>query len=99
VSDRSAIEWTEATWNPCPGLHPNLNRAAKHCYAETSAERFPRRCLANPFEQGFKSAVGSDGAPNLPSAGVAAGLVFREQHVDLFHEDVADCVHRSRCST
>lgn len=51
VSDRSAIEWTDATWNPVRGC-VKVSPGCKHCYAETFAERF-RGVPRHPFEQGF----------------------------------------------
>ena len=51
MSDRSAIEWTDATWNPVRGC-VKVNPGCKHCYAEAFAERF-RGVPGHPFEQGF----------------------------------------------
>jgi len=51
VSDRSAIEWTDATWNPVRGC-VKVSPGCKHCYAETLAERF-RGVPGHPFERGF----------------------------------------------
>jgi protein gp37 len=51
MSDGSAIEWTDATWNPVRGC-VKISPGCKHCYAETFAERW--RGLANhPYGQGF----------------------------------------------
>jgi protein gp37 len=50
MSDRSAIEWTDATWNPVRGC-VKVSPGCKHCYAETFAERF-RGVPGHPFEQG-----------------------------------------------
>jgi protein gp37 len=38
VADRSAIEWTEATWNPVTGCDRVLP-GCDHCYAMTLAKR------------------------------------------------------------
>ena len=41
MSDHSAIEWTEATWNPtigCTKVSPGCDR----CYAERITHRFPK---------------------------------------------------------
>ncbi len=51
MSDRSSIEWTDATWNPVRGC-VKVSPGCKHCYAETFAERF-RGVPGHPFEQGF----------------------------------------------
>ncbi|MBN8611419.1 MAG: phage Gp37/Gp68 family protein [Deltaproteobacteria bacterium] len=51
MSDGSAIEWTDATWNPVRGC-VKVSPGCKHCYAETFAERW--RGLPNhPYGQGF----------------------------------------------
>jgi protein gp37 len=39
AADRSAIEWTEATWNPVTGCS-KVSPGCAHCYAETLSERF-----------------------------------------------------------
>src|SRR5690606_20796135 len=51
MSDRSAIEWTDASWNPVRGC-VKVSPGCKYCYAETFAERF-RGVPGHPFEQGF----------------------------------------------
>jgi hypothetical protein len=60
VSERSAIEWTDATWNPVRGC-TKVSPGCQHCYAETFAERF-RGVPGHPFEQGFDLRLGSSGA-------------------------------------
>ena len=45
VADRSAIEWTEASWNPATGCS-KVSPGCAHCYAETFAERW----RGMPFE-------------------------------------------------
>jgi protein gp37 len=39
MSDRSSIEWTDATWNPVRGC-TKTSPGCKNCYAERFAERF-----------------------------------------------------------
>ena len=39
MSDKSKIEWTDATWNPVRGC-TKVSPGCVHCYAETFAERF-----------------------------------------------------------
>jgi len=51
VSDGSAIEWTDATWNPVRGCE-KISPGCKHCYAETFAERW-RGLPDHPYGQGF----------------------------------------------
>ena len=51
MSDKSEIEWTDATWNPVRGCK-KVSPGCKHCYAETFAERW-RGVPGHPYEQGF----------------------------------------------
>jgi protein gp37 len=51
MSANSAIEWTDATWNPVRGC-TKISPGCKHCYAETFAERF-RGVPGHPYEHGF----------------------------------------------
>lgn len=51
MSDKSDIEWTDATWNPVRGCI-KVSPGCKNCYAETFAERF-RGVPGHPYEQGF----------------------------------------------
>lgn len=87
MSDGSAIEWTDATWNPVRGC-TKVSPGCKHCYAETFAERF-RGVPDHPFEQGFDLRLVPD-ALDLPLRWRAARRIFVNSMSDLFHEDVPD---------
>src|SRR3954464_11890326 len=56
MADRSAIEWTEATWNPVTGCD-EVSPGCAHCYAKTFAERW-RGITGHPYEQGFALRLG-----------------------------------------
>ncbi len=51
MADKSAIEWTDATWNPVTGC-TKISAGCDNCYAERFAERF-RGVPGHPYEQGF----------------------------------------------
>jgi protein gp37 len=85
MSDGSAIEWTDATWNPVRGC-TKISPGCKHCYAETFSERF-RGVPGHPFEQGFDLRLVPE-ALELPLKWRAARRVFVNSMSDLFHEDV-----------
>lgn len=85
MSDRSAIEWTEATWNPVRGC-TKVSPGCKHCYAETFAERF-RGVPGHPFEQGFDLRLVPT-ALDLPKRWRRGRLIFVNSMSDLFQEDV-----------
>lgn len=85
MSEQSAIEWTEATWNPVRGC-TKVSPGCKHCYAETFSERF-RGVPGHPFEQGFDLRL-VPGALDLPLRWRRGRLVFVNSMSDLFHEEV-----------
>ena len=85
MSDGSAIEWTDATWNPVRGC-TKISPGCKHCYAETFSERF-RGVPDHPFEHGFDLRLVPE-AIELPLKWRASRRVFVNSMSDLFHEDV-----------
>ncbi len=52
MAQRSAIEWTESTWNPVTGCM-KVSPGCKHCYAERMAERLQAMGQAN-YVNGFE---------------------------------------------
>ncbi|MBI4232079.1 phage Gp37/Gp68 family protein [Candidatus Peregrinibacteria bacterium] len=87
MSDKSTIEWTDATWNPVTGC-TKISPACKHCYAETFAERF-RGVHGHPFEQGFDLKLWPERL-SLPSKWGKPKMIFVNSMSDLFHEGVSD---------
>ena len=87
MSDHSAIEWTEATWNPVTGC-TKVSPGCAHCYAETFAERF-RGVAGHPYEMGFDLTLRPDRL-NLPLQWRRPRVIFVNSMSDLFHEDVPD---------
>jgi len=87
VSDRSAIEWTDATWNPLRGC-TKVSPGCKHCYAETFAERF-RGVPGHPYEYGFDLRLVPEKLAE-PLRWKTSRMVFVNSMSDLFHEDVPD---------
>ena len=87
MSDRSAIEWTDATWNPVTGCN-KISPGCKNCYAETFAERF-RGVPGHPFEQGFDMRFWP-GRLKLPLTWKEPRMIFVNSMSDLFHKEVPD---------
>src|SRR5689334_25334987 len=85
MAEHSAIEWTDATWNPVRGC-TKISPGCKHCYAETFAERF-RGVPGHPFEQGFDLRLVPE-ALALPASWKRNRRVFVNSMSDLFHEDI-----------
>ncbi len=83
MSDHSAIEWTEATWNPttgCTKVSPGCDR----CYAERIALRFPKT-----FPNGFALTLRPE-VLDLPFRWRRRRVIFVNSMSDLFHVDVPD---------
>jgi protein gp37 len=87
MSDKSAIEWTDATWNPVTGC-TKVSPGCAHCYAETFAERF-RGVQGHPFEQGFDIKLWPERLI-LPLRWKEPRRIFVNSMSDLFHEAVPD---------
>jgi len=87
VSDKSAIEWTDATWNPITGC-TKISPGCAYCYAETFAERF-RGVPGHPFEQGFDIKFWPERL-KLPLKWKEPRRIFVNSMSDLFHESVPD---------
>jgi protein gp37 len=87
MSNKSKIEWTDATWNPIRGC-TKVSPGCKHCYAETFAERF-RGVPGHPFEQGFDLRLVPEKLQE-PLHWRKPRQVFVNSMSDLFHENVAD---------
>ena len=87
MADRSAIEWTEATWNPVTGC-TKVSPGCAHCYAETFAERF-RGVTGHPYERGFDLQLRPERLEQ-PLSWRQSRMIFVNSMSDLFHEDVAE---------
>jgi protein gp37 len=94
MSDNSAIEWTDATWNPVRGCN-KISPGCKHCYAERFAERF-RGVKGHAFEQGFDLRL----VPEKLTAPLKWGKpkkIFVNSVSDLFHEGIPEDYIRQVC--
>lgn len=85
MSDKSHIEWTNATWNPVTGC-TKVSEGCRHCYAERFAERF-RGVPGHPFEQGFDLKLWPERL-KLPLQWKEPRMIFVNSMSDLFHEKV-----------
>jgi protein gp37 len=87
MADHSAIEWTEATWNPVTGCD-KVSPGCAHCYAETFAERW-RGIPGHPYEQGFDLRLWPE-RMGLPLRWRRPRRIFVNSMSDLFHEDIPE---------
>jgi len=94
MSDKSSIEWTEATWNPTTGCD-RVSAGCDNCYALTLAKRL--KAMGNPKYQndgdprtsgpGFDVTVHPD-ALQIPYSWKRPRVVFVNSMSDLFHARV-----------
>ncbi len=87
MSDKSTIEWTDATWNPVTGC-TQVSPGCDHCYALTFAERF-RGVPNHPYEQGFDLKLWPERL-ELPLKWKKPRMIFTNSMSDLFHKDIPD---------
>ncbi|HTW41613.1 MAG TPA: phage Gp37/Gp68 family protein [Solirubrobacteraceae bacterium] len=85
MADNSAIEWTEATWNPVTGCD-RVSPGCAHCYAKTFAERW-RGIPGHPYEQGFDLRLWPQRL-DQPLRWARPRMIFVNSMSDLFHDDV-----------
>ena len=87
MGDHSAIEWTDATWNPVTGC-TKISPGCKHCYAERLAKRL--QAMGNRrYTNGFSVTLHSDQF-NLPLRWRRPRQIFVNSMSDLFHDAVPD---------
>ena len=87
MGDKSAIEWTDATWNPVTGC-TKVSPGCKHCYAERLAERL--QAMGNPrYRNGFAVSLHAD-VLSLPLRWRQPRRIFVNSMSDLFHEAIPD---------
>ena len=83
MGDQSAIEWTDATWNPVTGC-TKISPGCKHCYAERLAERL--QPMGNRrYVNGFRLTLHQDQL-TLPLRWRDPRRIFVNSMSDLFHE-------------
>lgn len=85
MSEKSAIEWTESTWNPITGC-TQVSPGCAHCYAKTFAERF-RGVLGHSYERGFDLTLRPERLEQ-PLQWKTPRLIFVNSMSDLFHEAI-----------
>ncbi len=86
MSKESAIEWTDATWNPVTGC-TKITRGCDNCYAERLAERF-RGVPGHPFEKGFDLTLHPERL-SQPLSWKRPRMIFVNSMSDLFHKEIS----------
>lgn len=106
MSDKSKIEWTDATWNPVTGCE-KVSQGCKHCYAERQWPRFHGREWVDVPLKGPIAKI----YPEIPTVNIQRPFthvmchperldqplrwkqprrIFVNSISDLFHDDVPD---------
>ncbi|MFV5212729.1 DUF5131 family protein [Azonexus caeni] len=88
MSDKTGIEWTDATWNPVTGC-AKVSQGCKHCYAE---REWPRMTRLVPAYAGrdFTDVRTHEDRLDQPLRWKKPRKVFVNSMSDLFHSDVPD---------
>ena len=85
MAQLSAIEWTDATWNPVTGC-TKISPGCKHCYAERMAKRL--QSMGQPrYRNAFEPTLQPDVIVQ-PLTWRKPRVVFVNSMSDLFHERV-----------
>lgn len=87
MTDRTGIEWTDATWNPVTGCS-EVSAGCDHCYAKTLAERF-RGTPGHYFEDGFDIVMRPERLDQV-LRWTRPRRIFVNSMSDLFHDQVPD---------
>ena len=87
MSDHTAIEWTDATWNPVTGC-TKVSQGCKHCYAERDWARLSANPATKYFRRAFADVQCHPDALVLPLRWTKPRRIFVNSMSDLFHPDV-----------
>lgn len=85
MAGKTAIEWTDATWNPVTGC-TKISRGCDNCYAERFSERF-RGVAGHPFVTGFDLTLRPERLKQ-PLEWRRPRTIFVNSMSDLFHKEV-----------
>lgn len=85
MGDKSAIEWTNSTWNPTTGCS-KVSPGCDNCYAKTFAHRLQKMGVSR-YAGGFELALHED-VLGLPLKWKKPRMIFVDSMSDLFHESI-----------
>lgn len=85
MSDKTGIEWCDATWNPVTGCS-KVSEGCRNCYAKSFAERF-KGVPGHYFESGFDVTLRPDKLMQ-PIRWKRDRRIFVNSMSDLFHQEV-----------
>jgi protein gp37 len=85
MADKTAIEWTDTTWNPVTGC-TKITRGCDNCYAARFSERF-RGVRGHPFSAGFDLTLRPERL-EYPLQWSRPRMIFVNSMSDLFHKEI-----------
>jgi protein gp37 len=85
MAENSAIEWTDATWNPVTGC-TKISAGCENCYAARFSERF-RGVRGHPFESGFDVTLRPERL-GQPLEWKRPRMIFVNSMSDLFQKEI-----------
>jgi protein gp37 len=85
VADKSAIEWTDATWNPVTGCS-KVSPGCAHCYAERNSHRFGFTTKPWTPDNAWENVVLHPERLDLPLHWKKPKKIFVCSMSDLFHK-------------
>ena len=85
MASKSAIEWTESTWNPLTGC-TKISPGCANCYAERMSKRLKAMGQQN-YRNGFKLTM-HDHVLETPLQWKTSQMIFVNSMSDLFHKEV-----------
>src|SRR5258706_16273770 len=87
MADKSAIEWTEATWNPTVGC-TKVSPGCRFCYAAIMHARLTSMGMTK-YAEPFGVVKPWEAHLELPLRWRESRLIFVNSMSDLFHSDVS----------
>ncbi len=87
MSDKSAIEWTDATWNPVTGCS-KVSPGCAHCYAERLSLRFGHSTKPWTPTNAAENVVMHEARLLVPLSWKQPRMIFVNSMSDLWHEQV-----------
>lgn len=89
MSDKSRIEWTDATWNPVTGC-TKVSQGCKHCYAERDWQRLRANARSVYYGRDFTNVQLHPERLDQPLRWAKPRRIFVNSMSDLFHDAVPD---------
>lgn len=87
MSDKTGIEWTDATWNPVTGC-AKVSAGCKHCSAERDWARLSANQKTRYYGRAFADVQCHPDVLDLPMRWTKPRRIFVNSMSDLFHHDV-----------